>query len=701
MIMYKRLLILGLFCLTIAISGAYFFARRLTLPLISLRRVADGIAEGDLTVRTEISTGDEVEDLAKSFNMMAENLQKSTIELTTANNQLKRDIIERKRTEVALHESEEKYRTLFADAGDALFILEVGPEERCWFIECNQRTLRLYGCKSNDIIGEGPEFFSPKTQPDGKSSMEKAIKLTRLVMEGQPQVFQWLHHRYDNREPFWVEVNLTRIKLGGKSNYMQAVVRDITERKKAEKTLRELSSFNKAILSAVPDIIAEVDYNKVYTWVNQAGFEFFGEDVLGKEAAFYFEGEQETYKIMQPLFEGDESVFYIESWQRRKDGEKRLLAWWSRVLKDENDNVTGALSTARDITERKKAEEALSESERRMRSILDSMFAFVGLFTLDGILIEVNRAPLEAASLKHADVIGKPFIDTYWWSHSTSVQAQIREALYNASRGETVRFDVSVRVEKDRLITIDVSFGPLYDSSGRIIQLVGSGVDITGRKMAEEKIKASLKEKEVLLQEIHHRVKNNMQIISSLLEFQTRNLEDKNLVRIFEESQNRINAMALIHDKLYQSENMANINFGEYIKNLANDLFRSYRMNESRVALKMDVSDVIIDIDSVVPCGLIVNELMTNSLKYAFPDNKKGEIKISLQKNEEAEIVLVFYDNGIGIPEDIDYRNADSLGLKLIFNLSDHQLGGKIELDRSSGTKFRITFKGEKYKKRI
>ena len=144
------------------------------------------------------------------------------------------EVTERKQAEDALRESEEKYKTLFANAGDALFFMEVGPENRSWFIECNQRTLSLFGCEPNDIIGKTPAFVSPEIQPDGKSSVEKAIELTRLVMEGQSQDFQWFHHRYDNKEPFWVEVNLTQLTLGGKSNYMQAVVRDITERKRAE-----------------------------------------------------------------------------------------------------------------------------------------------------------------------------------------------------------------------------------------------------------------------------------------------------------------------------------------------------------------------------------------------------------------------------------------------------------------------------------
>ena len=146
--------------------------------------------------------------------------------------------------------------------------------------------------------------------------------------------------------------------------------KEIEARKQAEESLRALFSRQEAILSAVPDIIMEVDYNKVYTWSNRAGFEFFGEDVIGKEASFYFEGEQATYDVVQPLFKGDENIIYVESWQRRRDGQKRLLAWWCRVLKDKNGNVTGALSSARDITERKKAEEELNKYREHLEELV-------------------------------------------------------------------------------------------------------------------------------------------------------------------------------------------------------------------------------------------------------------------------------------------------------------------------------------------
>lgn len=211
------------------------------------------------------------------------------------------------------------------------------------------------------------------------------------------------------------------------------------------------------------------------------------------------------------------------------------------------------------------------------------------------------------------------------------------------------------------------------------------------RKQAEEEIRKSLNEKEVLLREIHHRVKNNMQIISSLLRLQSQNIKDKNYSQLFDESQNRITSMLLVHEKLYQSKNLSKINFNEYIKEMVNGLFQSYGEYSGRIKLNIEVPEVSLGINSAIPCGLIINELVTNSLKYAFPEGKKGEISIIFHKIGE-EIEMIISDNGIGIPEDFDFRNAESLGLKLVSILAEGQLKGEVNLNCDKGTEFRIKF---------
>jgi two-component sensor histidine kinase len=234
---------------------------------------------------------------------------------------------------------------------------------------------------------------------------------------------------------------------------------------------------------------------------------------------------------------------------------------------------------------------------------------------------------------------------------------------------------------------------PVKDEDGRICQINAVIMDITERRKAEEQIKDSLKEKEMLLKEIHHRVKNNMTVISSLLKLQSDKIKDEQYKDIFNSSIDRIKSMALIHEKLYKSKDLAKVDFNDYLKDMINSMFMSYGLSSQKVALKTDVEDIAFGVDTAIPCGLIINELVSNSLKYAFPEDREGEIKVSLRRNDRAEVELTVSDNGVGMPEDVDFRKTDSLGLNLV-NALVGQLQGKIELHRAKGTEFIITFKG-------
>lgn len=216
-------------------------------------------------------------------------------------------------------------------------------------------------------------------------------------------------------------------------------------------------------------------------------------------------------------------------------------------------------------------------------------------------------------------------------------------------------------------------------------------VEIGERRRAEEQIKASLKEKEVLLKEIHHRVKNNLQVISSLLNLQVDYVDDPRVQEIFLESQNRVRSMALVHESLYRSHNLARIDLSEYIRNLASFLFNSYRARGGQITLDVQAEDVTLAIDAAVPCGLMLNELISNTLKHAFPNGRPGQIRIRLHKDEARQIHLVVADNGIGFPADFNLQNSTSLGMQLV-NTLVNQLGGTLNIHRQEGTEFRITF---------
>lgn len=218
---------------------------------------------------------------------------------------------------------------------------------------------------------------------------------------------------------------------------------------------------------------------------------------------------------------------------------------------------------------------------------------------------------------------------------------------------------------------------------------------IIQKQQAEEKIRASLEEKEMLLKEIHHRVKNNLQVISSLLRLQERQIHDEEALQFFKDSQNRVLSMALVHEKLYQSEDLSHINLGEYVKSLGRTLFRGHLSQPDKIKLFVDIEGIYLGIDYAVPCGLVINELLTNSIRHAFPESFKGEptIQILLKNKTENEAELIFQDNGIGLPDTFSFDTVESLGLHLIHILVRDQLQGEVRCNQCQGTCFQITLR--------
>jgi len=233
----------------------------------------------------------------------------------------------------------------------------------------------------------------------------------------------------------------------------------------------------------------------------------------------------------------------------------------------------------------------------------------------------------------------------------------------------------------------------MRDDSGTPIKVIGLIQDISERKQAEERIKSSLKEKEVLLSEVHHRVKNNMQVITSLLRLQSSKIKDKQYTDMFKNAEDRIRSMALIHEMLYQTKDFAKINFNDYAKRLANQLIRNYATAAGKIKLNINIEDIPIGLDKAIPCGLIINELISNSLKYAYPKGEEGEIRIVLRAVDSDEVDLIVSDDGTGISKEIDIGKTESLGLQLVHILAEDQLDGSLEVDREEGTAFKIRFK--------
>ena len=231
----------------------------------------------------------------------------------------------------------------------------------------------------------------------------------------------------------------------------------------------------------------------------------------------------------------------------------------------------------------------------------------------------------------------------------------------------------------------------IRDDAGALIGFGKIMRDRTAQRQLEEELRASLREKEVLLKEIHHRVKNNLQVISSVLSLQSDTIREREAVAAFQDSQARIHSMALIHEILYQSSNLAQVNLAAYTRRLAEELLHSYQVEPERLRLVVETDEVWLSAEKAMPCGLILNELVANCLQHAFPDGRSGTVRVTLRAEAASQVILSVGDSGVGFPAGVDFRHTESLGLQLMCVLTE-QLGGTITLDSSEGTRFTIRF---------
>jgi len=393
---------------------------------------------------------------------------------------------------------------------------------------------------------------------------------------------------------------------------------------------------------------------------------------------------------------------------------------------------TLVLGIARDITEYKQAKEALRISEDRLKKILVNVKAPIYMKDTQGRYILTNHQFEKVFGFSKDEVIGKTDHDLFSSGIADFYLANDKQVM---NRGIPLDFEEYAELEDGPHYYVSTKF-PMHADNGSIDAVCGISTDITERKQTEESLRrakeeldkrvqeqtadlvkknkelkkevklrkkaekdlqGSLAEKMILLKEVHHRVKNNLQVICSLLRLQSNQIKDRKIRDIYGVSTNRVKSMAFIHDTLYQTDDFAKVDFSYYLTSLTRNLYWEYGRMNGKIDLAVKVKDISLGIDLAVPCGLVVNELVSNALKHAFPASWEGKPKVSvnMQPNgDDHEVKLVIRDNGIGIPKDINIRKTESLGLKLVNILVTEQLNGKIRLNRREGTQFHITFRG-------
>ncbi|BAY25180.1 two-component sensor histidine kinase [Calothrix sp. NIES-2100] len=477
------------------------------------------------------------------------------------------------------------------------------------------------------------------------------------------------------------------------------VYEELRLRKLAEQALQEKETFLRSIYNGVGQaifVVDVVDNDFRLVNLNPTGERISGlssQELPGKtlEQIFPPTVVAAIRQHYQDCITARESITYEECLPF--NGKE---TWWVTSLTpliDENSRIYRIVGNSVNISDRKHAEHILELQAVITRNMAEGICL---VRASDGIMVYANPKFEQMFGYETGELIGQHVsIVNYANEHITAeeVNQAIRSAILQD--GEAT-YEVH-NVKKDGTPFWSRATASVFEHPEYGTVLVAVQQDITEHKQAEEKIKASLTEKEVLLKEIHHRVKNNLGIVSSLLQMQCRRTQDSQAIAILRDSQNRIASIALVHEKLYRSEDLANIDFAEYLPDLTTHLFDSYNIRSDSVQLNIQVENVSLDIETAIPCGLIINELVSNALKYAFPDNRPGKIQLHLYQevkfslDKQHNLILIVRDNGVGLPTDFERNQTKTLGITLVYGLVK-QLKGCIEIHSQQGTEFKITF---------
>ncbi|AFY82184.1 PAS domain S-box protein [Oscillatoria acuminata] len=646
------------------------------------------------------------------------------------------DITERKGSEAALRDSEKLFRSTFNGATIGLVHSNIKGQ----FLRVNQKYCEILGYSQEELLLKS---WRDIIHPD---DVEENIKcLNRVIIGETRESFCETRYYRQDGSIIWASLTVCLVSQpSGEPDYFIAAVEDITDRKKAEAEKEKRDRY----LTALVEIQHQLLNSSVDTNLYELIMSILG-PVSGASRLYIFENSRDsqgclvTSQKAEWCAEGIESQWdnpdlqncpYDEFFTRLPNtlGKGEILEGIVTNFSDSErlvlepqgiqailllplmvngdffgfigfDNCIEAqpwdtlevslLSSAAAAIALAKERQLTQAALARQLAAVEATTDGIGILNENSEYIYLNSAHAKIFGYDDPkDLLGKTWKELYYPEEGDKIEKEVFSVLGASGQwsGETLakRRDGTTFPEEISLTLI---------AGGGLICVAR---DITTRKQSEQQIKASLHEKEVLLKEIHHRVKNNLQIIHSLLKLQSSYTKDPQALQMFRDSQNRIRSMALIHELLYRSHNLASINFAEYINQLTTNLLRAYNITvHSQPEILINVDAIELGIDTAIPCGLMINELITNAFKYAFVDGFKGRISIDFHKDGSDTYELKIADNGVGLPADLDFRNTESLGLKLVCNLT-RQLDGEISLDRSQGSCFTIRFQELTYQPR-
>ncbi|MEG4340375.1 PAS domain S-box protein [Microcoleus sp. D3_18_C2] len=609
---------------------------------------------------------------------------------------VQRDISDRKKAEATLRDSEERFRATVEQAAVGI----THPDATGRYLRVNQKFCEIVGYSASELLSR---TWMDVTYPeDIDADLEQNKKLFAGKIDSFKMEKRLLHK---DGTVVWVNITVSLIKepLSG-AIYNVVVTEDISDRKKTEAALKESEERFRQLAENIESVFWMVNVQpQEIIYISPAYAKIWGRSCADLYAYGRFFTEsfhpEDRDRVIATFTKQMESEKDIEYRIFRPDGQIRWIRARAFPIRNQAGQVYRIVGIAEDISESKQAEKTIRESEERFRQLAENIQDSVWLMSAEFTdLLYLSPAYEQIWGRSREELYADP-LKMMEWVHPED-KILLEEAMGRVLQGESTNTEYRIFLPEGTIRWVCDRAFPIYDESGKIYRIAGIGEDISDRKLTDARIQAALREKEVLLKEIHHRVKNNMQVISSLLQLQAQYIEDEATLTLFEESQTRIHSMALIHEQLYQSEHLDRIALSPYVENLVANLYQSFGCGNTSIKFNLKVDPIYLNIETAIPCGLIINELVSNSLKYAFISSLAGEISINFHEINNSQFHLTIQDNGRGFSANFDLENTETLGLRLVKMLA-YQLEASIAIDSQRGTCYSLIFQELNYRQRI
>lgn len=587
------------------------------------------------------------------------------------------DITDRKAMEEALSESNQRFRSIFNQAAIGIAQVSLNGE----YLQVNQKLCEILGYAERELLGKN--FLDFVYNED----VETAVKQIKAMRTGEVSTYSF-EQRYLNqsRQVVWTNLTVSVVRdVTGKPKYFIQVVQDISDRRKAELALKYSERRYRAIVEDQTELVCRFFPDGTLIFVNHAYANYFNQSyskLIGTSYfAFLSDAERELHQQALGEITPQNPIKTVEYSLNHPSGKICWQQWNIRGFFSPEGELLEFQGVGRDISDRVQAE---AERDRFFSLSLD-LLCIAGF---DGYFKRLNPAWTTTLGYSIKELLAKPFIE---FSHPDDREAKLAEFAKLKQGINSTYFENRYLCKDGSCKWIAWSTVPFPEEG--LVYAVGR--DITEQKKVAAQIKASLEEKEVLLKEIHHRVKNNLQIVCSLLELQSQCSRDAQIIAMFKESQARIRSMSLVHEIIYQSNDLGNLNLSEYIRAISVNLCNSYGYRSKNLQIQSHPEAIFVNLDTAIQCGLIINELLTNAFKYAFNDKQSkkqsAKIKIDLYQLDSGKMLLVVEDNGSGLPGNFNFENTQTLGWQIIRALA-RKLKGHLRIVSEKGTKVYLEF---------